>query len=159
MERLKELNLLARVCKDLSTFLGIAGESCKDMGEFVLGLWKENPSQIAFSKALRETELPEPLISSLYKTVAALTAPLSGITSNTSSGGNVNKESATSTKNSAFTASLAIIDSEPVPLEKFRGGATGLSSFDDADVGSGSGRNFNERDDEEPLPPSMLSST
>jgi len=158
MERLKELNLLARVCKELSNFLGTSGESCKDMGEFVLGLWRENPSQIAFSKALRETELPEALISSLYKTIAALTAPINNSSSSlTTTGGSAaagGRGGDNNNKKSAFNASLAIIDSEPVPLEKFRGGATGLTTFDDVEEKrSGVGK------DDDPRAPSLSSST
>jgi hypothetical protein len=76
MDKLRELNLLARVVTEFTNFMGLTGDAAKDMAAYVIGLWREDPSQLAFSAALRAAELPEPLIASLYKTIVALTAPV-----------------------------------------------------------------------------------
>lgn len=127
MDKLRELNLVARVVKELENFMGI---SDKSLAEYIIQLYKENGTQQKFSAALRAVELPDSLIASLYKTITALstaTASSGGAGPHRGAGAGAASSSSSAAPSGPYK-SLAIPDSAPVALEDFRGGATGLKA-------------------------------
>ena len=106
MDKLKELNLISRLTKDLENFLG---EGDKETAEFIYNLYKENSSSQKFTTALKTIELPDQLIQILYKTITTLTTPtLSNTNNNGITGNRVNTSSSSSNIHSSSLSSSSV---------------------------------------------------